>query len=174
MAVTFLEVTRRGPAAWYLRWSSSLPSPVYRVLLDGQLYAETSQESMVVGVTPGEQVMFEVLDDPGAVPAVAYPGKALLQWERVEGAEKYRVEQWVGSAWVALRTVLDTGEAVLTHQTGWLADLTEHRFRVAPVGENAVDGTAREFAIAMVRKPDAPETATAYSAVTRRLTVSAA
>ena len=141
--------------------------------LDGYLSEATTRTWKTIQVSPGEHVSLEVLDtaDP---PQSVYPGRMMLQWEAVNAAGQYRIEEYVSGVWTTRRTVLSSYDEVMRHMTRYLEDETTHQFRVVPVGTNANDGTEKNFSALMVRRPDVADLVGTYSAVTGRLTWAAA
>jgi len=172
--ITSLTKQQYGPQMWEFTWASDLPTPTFYVYQDGALAFTTDQTSHRFQIGAGEQMQIEVLDDVNAIPATAYPRNILLQWQPVTGAAKYLVQQWSGSAWTTIRTVLATGRAVMEHKTAKLSDETQYKFRVVPVGANTIQGTAREWTIDVVGRPDVPVASGVYSSVTGQVTFTVA
>lgn len=67
----------------------------------------------------------------------------------------------------------DTGAGWYAFETGLLADVTEHRYRVVPVGVNGVDGVAKEMRGFLVRRPALEALAYSYDDGTQTVTISA-
>lgn len=178
MAVTLdpPELLSRGVEDTYkFTWSSGLPTPTYYIYRDGQALTPggTTETELIVSVRSGETVVIEVLDDAGALPQRVFSGRATLGWHPSVGAEKYRVEEYVASAWVLRQTVFETGLGWYTWQSEMLADSSAHQFRAVPVGTNGVDGMPITFDIYMARHPDPAEAAQSYDSGTGQLTFSA-
>lgn len=168
MAVTFTADTWRGPNTRYFAWESDLGgTPTFYLYLDGLLLGSTTRTWKQLTVAPGEQVQFEVLDSPSAVPEAAYPGRGLLTWLPSTGAKKYRIDEHVASAWTQRALVTPIiGQTWFSWQSRFLEDGQAHQFRVVPLGDNSLEGTARNFTIDMVRRPDPPSFTAAWSAGT--------
>ena len=178
MAVTLNapELLSRGVEDTYrFTWSSTLPTPTYYIFRDGVALTPggTTETELIVSAPSGEGVIVEVLDDANARPTRVFSGRATLGWDASAGAGKYRVEEFVASAWTLRQLVFDTEKSWYTWQSIVLADSTSHRFRVVPVGLNGVDGMPIDFDIFIVRYPDPAEAVQSYDAGTGLLTLSA-
>lgn len=143
----------------------------YYVYLDGVLAATVSRLWYQFTLATGEQVQIEVCDSSSDVPATAYPGNALITWQRDSEASYYIVQQYVDSAWTTVRTVQDTGVPYYQYRSAFLDDCTTHQFRVVPVDANEIQGTPKEFTFLMVRYPDAPSATYTYDAENNLLSV---
>jgi len=158
MSVTISQ-TQIAFNAYRLTFSSTELDPVYRIYRDGIIIETTKRNWKDIEVYPGAAVQIEVRDDANA-PAEAWPGQVLLSWGRDDTAASYRVEVYANAAWATERLVIDGS---LYHWTPYLADNTIHRYRIVPVDANGIDGQAREFSIAMVRRPDVPSVTLTYN-----------
>jgi len=172
MTVTLETAQRTGTRTWRLSWSSGLSDPTFYVYRDGELVGSTAQTSMDFLVDAGDSLVVEVLDDPDALPVAGYPARLLLAWGQVDNAEAYRVEEYIGSAWVLRAKVQDRGNQCFTWKSRPLEDCTSHQFRVVPVGDNANLGTALALTVLMVRHPDVPDVDYSYSALSATITIS--
>lgn len=152
MAVTITRAGTLDPQVQRLNLSGASTYYVYR---NGVLSEITSRPWVDVTLASGEQATIEVFDAAGT-PTTAYSGNVTLQWDEVAGATQYRVDKYVASVWTQKALYGDTGQAVYQYVTEYLADDTEHIFRVVPV-LNGNDGQARTFTFRMVRVPDAPQ-----------------
>ena len=178
MAVTLNppELLSRGVEDTYrFTWSSDLPTPTYYLYLDGLALTPggTTDTELIVSAPSGEGVILEVLDDAAALPERVFSGRATLGWHPSTGAAKYRVEEFVASAWTARQTVFEVGRGWYTWRSEVLADSSTHQFRVVPVGDNGVDGAPIAFDVFVVRHPDPAEAVQTYDAGTGLLTFSA-
>jgi len=168
--ITLEPPIRTGTRSCLLRYSSDLDEPVFYIYLDGVLVAETSQAEYAIAVNPGESYVIEILDDPDAQPMQVFPGKVRLNWFYVEDTEYYRIDEYVDSAWVE-RARMPENNGYLTWESRFLEDGQSHTFRVVPVGVNGNEGTARQFAVLMVRHPDVPDVSFGYSQTNRTITI---
>lgn len=184
MAVTYNEPEYIGANTWRVSWSSSLGSPPaggYRLFKNGVQVGGgvVFVESWDFTLQPGEALTFEALDDANALPAQAWPKRLTLGWRPSATAAKYRIEEYVASAWTARKTIHDDGRAWYRWESRVLEDVTSHQFRVVPVGSNGNDGTPLAFAALMVREPDPPfadtevESKFSYDAGDGKVTISA-
>lgn len=156
-------------------WSSTLSPPVsYWIYVNGvQKAAAVSYETMDFQVPTGTKVYLEIFDTISHTAAPVQFDSIFLRWYHTVDADAYRIEEYVGAAWVIRGYVSDGGEWFFDWGSRELEDETTHRFRVVPrlKGE---DGTGQEFYFFMVRQPDPPAVDYAYAPGTAKVTVSAA
>jgi len=157
MAVTNLTAKQISDTRWRVTWDSTLARPTYYVYRDGLLMMQTRQELYEFDAARGEQVQIDVLDDMDDAPAEVYPGKMILSWEPVDGANHYRIDEKVGGTWTERARIQETGLPSYWYQTRWLQDMTAYEWRVVAVTEGGVDGLERPLTAVMVRRPDVPE-----------------
>lgn len=174
MATTVTQ-TRLSAGAVKVTASSDLGgTPTLYWYRDGRLLsASPFPLDRVFSLFAGESAQIEVLDDTSA-PADAFGGQVMLQWYAVSGATTYKVQEWVTDEWVDRRVVVSQGEQMFNHLTGVLDDDTEYQFRVLPISDLNIEGTAIEFTFTVVRRPDAPDTDATYDEGTQQVTVDAA
>lgn len=171
MAVTILERRSVGPTAWRLTWESDATPPVvYRIYIDGILVSKTTQTYRTFEMSLGDQLQVEIRDDDTA-PIYAYPGKLLLTWEPVSGADKYNIQEYSGSAWTLRGVVQSSGKTYYSFYTPTLADCETHQWRILPIGADGAEGTAKTFSVFMVRRPDPPTITATYDDETYKATV---
>lgn len=172
MTVTINSINRISSEAVQIKYSSDLSNPVFFIYIDGELYDTTEAASAIIRINPGESPVISIIDSliPGEIPAY-YPKYAALTWWYLNGAVEYRIEEYIGSAWVVRDTIPENGKGYYLWKSRVLEDCVSHSFRVIPVDEKGNDGTAQEFEILMVRIPDEPQCEFSYSAVTGELTL---
>ena len=168
--ITSSEITRASsqPVVFVLAWTASTAGPFY-VYRDGVLAAVTVSTTWSFTADTTEVPHLEISETPLTTPG-RYPARVTLGWYRVTGAQRYRIERYVGSTWVLVRIASDTGAQFQTWTSGRLTDETEYRYRVRPEAYG-VAGDPREFFVFMVRHPDPPDVAYSYSANTGLCTV---
>jgi len=158
-----------------LSWSSDLGDPVFYVWKDGALVATTAATWMDFALDPGEVLVVDVFDDADEVQSDAWPGRLTLNWyDAGDGVDYYRLEEYYGGEWVERGQVDEAGRGYYQWRSRFLEDVTEHQFRIVPMGTNGNDGTPASFTCLMVRRPDPPDVDYAYADGTRKVTVSAA
>lgn len=164
LMVTIERNTQLGATSFRLEFSSDLGgTPTFYMYRDGQLIEASNRTWVQVELQPNETVQFDILDDVDALPAQAWPSRALLTWYAVDGAAKYRVQEYVGATWTQ-RALLDAaGKGYFRWESRVLEDGQVHQFRVAPVSESGIDGVAREFSFEMIRRPDVPAMTQTYN-----------
>lgn len=173
MAITSVTQTLIGTNTVRVTWTSDDPAPLFRIWRDGNLLLTTASY-MNFTLLAGEMPVIEVFDDD-TVPSSAYPGNMILFWYHVATAEKYRVEEYVGSEWVTRCTYLDEGQGSFQYRTEFLADETNHSWRIVPVGENGNDGASPlAFDFLMVRVPSVPLCSWSYNPTNYKVTVTIA
>jgi len=172
MAVTITDTRQIGPRTWTFTWASSLTDPMFYVYRNGLLAGITNHTSMSFEVAAGERLDIEVFDDADAIPGRTYPGRLRLGWQAADGAIAYRVEEFVDTAWVTRRRILETGRGYYIYETRWLDDETEYNWRVVSESAYGVDGGTLEFTGLMVRTPDRAELGWSYDSETGRVTLS--
>lgn len=176
MAVTIQSPVQVGPNTWRLFWSSDQSDPTYRIYVDGRFVQSTTAEhgDFPMNYLAGEAGLIEILDDAVSPPTTAIGAQALLAWDEVSGAGKYRVERYVDGAWVVVKEI--TADQLRYHYwTPALAGgVTTHDFRVTTVGINENEATPVVVNVLMTRHPDPPIVGFAFSDGTKKVTVSAA
>ena len=173
MTVTVNTPLRIDGQTWQLSWSSNLSDPVYRIFQDGLLVNTTQAETQIFSLSPGETLKVEILDD-ASEPAQGFPGRFLMTWYGGSDTDHYRIDEYISGAWTQQTTIPESGKGFYSYKTRFLEDITEHRFRVMPVGVNGNDGAALEMKMFMVREPDPPDVTYTYSSVTGRVTIAEA
>ena len=152
---------------------------------DGVYLGPTQAPTRAFLLDTSDQIRVEVIDsidpdfDPIANAPAGYPARRLLFWLRSLAADvdHYRIEQRKGDAgeWELQSTVpAKAGRWSYQWLTNRLDDLTRYAWRIIPVdatgnqGEPLVSGPEL-----IVRTPDAPKFAVAYSSKTQRVTFAA-
>ena len=177
MSLIFTDILKLGARAWRYEWAAT--TGPYRVYVNGAEFAiqdETFFIPIETAATTIEPPVVEVLDanDSSTPETLLHPGRAILQWRGQAVAVHYRIEEFVGAAWVAREEVPETGSGYLQFTTTFLDDVTSALWRIIPVDEFLNEGSPAAFDIFIVRRPDAPDLTYTYSGVTGDLTVAAA
>ncbi len=168
--VTIIKFVRTGAYSWELSYSSDKEDPTFYIYLDGVLIAETQQTSYTIALNLDESSVVEVLDDSDIQPMQVFPGKTRLGWFFVEGTDYYRVDEKIDEVWTE-RKKMPENNGYLQWQSRFLEDGQIHHFRVVPIGVNGNEGTAKEFAVLMVRRPDVPGVNYAYEQVSKQVVI---
>ena len=163
-----------------ITWTTTLGADAtFWVYQDGLLVGITHLREWVFTlpvagtVSAAERTTIQVKDEPAGADSLTYPARAMLLWWPQDATREYLVEEDVGG-WVERATVKDAGQGVLWWESRILEDDQEHDFRVTPIGTDSNTGTALEFTVHMVRHPNGPAAAFAYSNSTGKVTISAA
>lgn len=169
MTVTFTKAQKVDALVWEWEWTSNLTNPTYYLYGNGVLIGETTHPQAMLTLSPNESFQFEVLDDPDAVPAFAYPSRAFLQWylDEDDPAERYDIDEYVGGQWVSSTPPSikpGFGQTYFQYQTRVLEDQTTHIFRVTPVAADERAGVPVIYTFFIVRLPDPPTVSYSYSA----------
>lgn len=168
--VTIESLTRIGLYSWLLKYSSGLQEPTFYIYLDGVLIAETSATQYSIAINLDEASLIEILDDPDIQPMQIFPGKVRLGWFFVDGTEYYRVDEYIIDTWVERRRIPENN-GYLKWESRFLEDGQTHLFRVVPVGTNGNEGTAKQFAVLMCRRPDVPDVDYNYREYTGKVVI---
>lgn len=175
MAVTMADPVWLDARTVRLAWSSDEEDPTYYVWRDGALVATTEASSMDFTLSAGEVLTVDVFDDSADVQSNAWPGRLTLNWfDAGDDVDYFRCEEYSGGEWVERAQLSEDGRGYYQWTTRFLEDVTEHQFRIVPVGTNGNDGTPQSFTCLMVRQPDTPDVDYSYSDATDKVTVSAA
>jgi len=176
MTVTMNPPENVGGNSWRFSWSSDQDDPTFYVydLSEGGLLDTTKGTSITITLEPGESRVLEVTEEELAAVPRGYPSRLLLYWYGPAGTSYYKVEEYVGAAWVTRARIYDRGQGHFTWRTRPLEDVTTHQFRIVPVGTNGNEGTPVTWSALMVTHPAPPEVDYAYSSGTGKVTVSAA
>lgn len=164
MAITSVAYTQSGPGTFVFTYASNLADPTFYIWVNGDLVAETLETSYEVSVPIGDQLQFDVFDDPDDEPTDYYPTRLTLRWEGRDGANTYRVDQYTGGQWVAKSIHPHRVSNLYHYVTGVLDDVTTYQFRVVPIDAEGRSGTALSFTAEMVRYPDEPAQTMTFTA----------
>ena len=171
MAITSLTQRQIDAATFRVEWESDLSEPTFYVYVNGRLVEETRRSYTIIGVTPGEPVRIEVFDNPNTAPEEWFPGRFVLGWDAVAGAESYQIQESDGSTWETQGTVQDTGASYYTWRSRVLPDGLEAVFRVRARSAGGNAGTAREAFGVMVRTPSPPDVSMEWDATAQEVLV---
>jgi len=173
-----MTITMQAPVEvalnqWRVNWSSDQTNPVFQVWFEGEIIYQGPGTTTVVDTTTEPHI--EVTEDHGATAVLqeTYPGRVLIQWFEVTGADYYLIEQNDGG-WTTLAQVGESGRGNYQYETGFLADVTSHQFRVTPYDSAGNAGTAAVLSVLIVRNPSPPDVTYTYSSGTGLVTVAAA
>lgn len=172
MASIAFTASQVSTCTLYVYWASTAAT-YYYVYVDGILTAITNRLYYQFAFAPGEQPQVEVCDSATDVPAVAYPGNALMTWQGDSEATYYKIQKWIDSAWTTVRVLQATGQPFYQYRSPWLDDCTTHKYRIVPYNANDIAGSPMEFEFEMVRYPDAPEPTYTYDPETNELAIAA-
>ncbi len=147
---------------WKLTFSSDLSEPTFFIYRDGVLWNTTQNTEINVYIDAEETPVFDIFDSANDVPGLAFPGRAVLNWDATIATKEYRIEEFVAAVWKLRQVIKDNGQGYFRFQSRWLEDVTSHQFRVIAVGENGNDSIARTLTVFMVRNPDPPRVTFSY------------
>ena len=159
MAVTLGIPVQTGPTQWRFAFTSDLPDPIFYIYVDGAFVTQTRETYYDLTIGINTQVQFDVLDVLEDLPAEFFPGTMTLRWDGTPDATSFRVEQYIGSEWVAKQVVIADDSRVFHYDSELLDDSTVHQFRIVPIDDQGRDGTILEFEAEMCRYPDEPSQA---------------
>ena len=150
-----------GPTLFRFEYASDIEDATFYIFLNGEFAAETRETFFEVTVLQGEQVQFDVFDDPDEAPSAYFPSIFILRWDGEPDTVMYRVEQYLDGAWAVQDVVTADDTRVFHYPTGTLADSTVHQFRIVPIDAEGRTGEPLELEAEMCRYPDAPDFALA-------------
>jgi hypothetical protein len=159
MAVTLGIPTQTGPTQWRFTFTSDLPDPIFYIYVNGEYVTQTRETFYDVTIGINQQVQFDVLDVVDDLPDEYFPGAVTLRWDGTPDATSFRIEQYVGSEWIAKHVVIADDSRIFHYESELLDDSEVHQFRIVPVDDQGRDGTILEFEAEMCRYPDEPSQA---------------
>lgn len=159
MATTINAPVQTGPTQWRFTFSSDLTDPTYYIYVNGDLVTQTRETFYDLTVGINTQIQFDVLDVADDLPEEFFPGTMTLRWDGTPDATSFRIEQYVGSEWVAKYVVIADDSRVFHYESELLDDSETHQFRIVPIDNEGRDGTILEFEAEMCRYPDEPSQA---------------
>lgn len=172
--ITSLTATPLDPYTYRLDFTSDHPSPTFYVYASGSLIATTTDMSLIVPLSLDSSVVYDVLDDPLAVPTTDFPGAVTLAWYANPATASYRIEQYDGAAWNEVATIQNDGRVYYRWESTTQPDGVVAQFRIIPTGTNGNDGSPSPFTVLVVRYPDPPAVSYSYSATDAKITIAAA
>lgn len=170
--VIYRQPVRIGPNAYRISWDSpNYPNGPFWVWVNGRLVGQTASRSYVVTVNAGESVFVDVFVAALDRPPTYYPDRIVIQWPGNSSALRYVVEQFVSGQWTQRGSIPESGRAYYSWQSGVLADVTTHSFRVKVVGSNGVSSSYATHSTMMVRVPDSPLPSWSYDDQSQEVTI---
>jgi len=175
MAATITSITKTGYSSWLFTWTGTEPFYVWRdgvLVLDGVSDTETIIEGTDAEEPPAIQVLDSTeTDDPLTV---AYPPFGLLQWRGDAAVSYYRVDRYVGAAWVTYITVGESGDGgYYSAKTPALVDAVAAQWRIIAVDSVGNESEPLPFTFSITKHPDPPVIDMSYSDGTGLLTIEA-
>lgn len=176
MTVTIQEPQQVGPNTWRLFWSSDEDDPTYRIYVNGRSRPSTQAEhgDFPMNYFEGESAVVDVLDDAVTRPKGIIAARTLLSWDDVSGVETYRVERYVGGAWVVVKEIAADQDRYHYWTPALAGGITTHDFRVTSIGENRNEATPTVVNVLTTRHPDPPIVGFTFSDSTKKITIAAA
>lgn len=139
----------------------------------GVLVAADTIGERIFSLVPGEAFQVQVLDTTAA-PDEAYPGVVTMQWNAVDTAEQYLVQEYADAAWQTRRVIVSEGEEVFQHDLPEQVDGAAIQWRVVPVNAENIEGDPLDIVMTVVCMPSAVETVGTYDADTQQVMLVAA
>jgi hypothetical protein len=170
VAVTYEEVGFVDQATMRIKVRSDRTAPVpFSLWVEGaKVESVVSPDGVWIFFFPNG-VAFEVTDIANERPMIMFPSITTLNWLHIKGVTKYRVDQYINSAWVSLGTV-DSGRTAYSWKTDRLQDGVVYQFRVVALFSTAQEGPIKTFSFDCRRHPDINTTVATIDS-NRRLTV---
>jgi hypothetical protein len=164
--------------------SSTLSGDVYFYwFVDGMFVGVSDANSRGFTLDDGDRSRIEVVDsndaelDPAAIAPAGYPARKTLFWVRSLGnVDHYRIDQQKnGGDWSEVGNVTADDRWSYSFLSARLDDLASYSWRIVPVDPTGNDGNALTIdPETIVRTPDAPAFACAFSQATHRITITGA
>lgn len=171
MSVTVTELLRIGSREWRVTFTSTLIDVFFFIFHEGRKIGTTRELEFIVAVDDDNIPLIEVTDDIDAKPAqLLFSGRVILNWYST-GADRYRVDEFVGSSFEEVATLFDQGQGYFEFESRFLEDVTDHKFRVVPIDAIGNEGQEVELDVLMVRPPDVPVWKADYNATTNEVTI---
>lgn len=173
MTVTAALPQQTSIITWHFEFSSSLGADtVISVYQFDRLVGTTTRGEWDITVTDSRQPTMQFIDSEDTL-LYAPTGTALLSWNAGDPTVAYyTVEQFIDAAWVERQRVQGVlGQSYFEWESPLLDDVTEHSFRVTPVGINGATGDSQEYRLKMVRLPDIPRATFVYDSGTGKVTI---
>jgi hypothetical protein len=99
------------------------------------------------------------------------PPTVAMQWERVDEASQYKVEQYTSGSWSTIATMISGDSSYFSVNSPVLEDVTTHQFRITALDAGGNSSIVRLANVFMVRYPATPVVTGTYSAVSGDLTI---
>lgn len=156
--VNNLAVSRRPDGSWLFTWDAG--TGPYSVWFEGRVLQDTTDTFYVAAIPHHETSPpgLEVLDVGEDSEEETYPPYVEIQWRALAvGAVAYIVQQWTGSEWINLTTIMhDPKRGYVSWRSGALVDGADYLFRVLAASLRSVTTTPIEVLITICRNPPPP------------------
>jgi hypothetical protein len=155
--ITSLRAIEIGPGLVRVVAVSDLLTPEFTWYVDGALFLD-GDPTGAIEVPTFRPVLVEVFDQDGGLLSGVEGAGIRLSWQRAEGAIRYRVETWNGTAWTEFDVIEESGVRLYARDIRW-PDETEIRARVVAIDAAGVESVILTRAALVVRVPDVPSQA---------------
>lgn len=154
MSIAITSVTQKADKSWVFTWDDA-GAAYYRVVLWGVQLEQTAATDYT---WHGQ----EYKEFPPPV-EIAYEGQKVLseqflpylvvQWYREDGVRSYEVQKKVGTSWVKVKAVEESGEWVYTYRSVILEDRHLYEYRVVTVDVYGNQSEPQEYRRFVVTPP---------------------
>lgn len=162
MTAEFTNMARVSSVGYEYAWTGTAP---YTLLLNGLPYREVYDLTSIIveGTDEEEPPVLEVYDSTEtSATSELYPPWYVLQWRGSTAVKQYRVEQYVGSAWVTLGSLRENGSGYYQYPTEAQQDVTTIQFRVIAIDIEGNESEAATLSVFNIRHPDPPRVSMSY------------
>lgn len=154
---------------WRYVWGGTAPYRLYRYgrlladdTLDGTIIDEATTNNTSRVFDDGdayEPPQLEVLDstDSQTPDNILYPAYLALQWHEAPEAHQYRVDRYIGAAWVAQQYVPADDRGYYVYETPPLTDGETYIYRIVPLTETGDELQSVTYTVDFVTIPEPPE-----------------
>ena len=157
MTATLISSVMVSRRRWLLTASSDEGLPTYRWWLRGELIRTSASTTLEVSTADDDVPFIQVRDDDVPPSQADHPGRIRLYWHSDSRASRFRVEQFIGAAWVVIQRLSDDGRREFNWHSGWMEDAETRRYRVVAEDAGGNDSTVvPDVAVTIVRPPDVP------------------
>ena len=159
MATTLSPTSEISYGVYRFSWTGTAPFRVFSYQTFEYLYESTDLTEITLASSGGRVPAIEVFDstETTLIPeGLLYPAKAILQWRGYQLATLYRIDKYIGAAWVEQDTIIEDGRGYYRY-TSPVADdsISQEIFRIVTIDATGSE-TASSITPLIIRNPMPP------------------
>lgn len=167
MATTIVRQLYLSGGMGLLEVESDITGATFYRWRDGVFQGISKDPVWIFPLASGEFVQIDVFDSSEETPDDVYPSTIYFQWDGEDDAATYKVYEYIDEAWLLRRTGPSKGTgSVHSYISRPLEDGEEINLKIIPYDAIGQAGTALEYDITMIRRPDPEEFSVAIDGVT--------